>query len=170
LPDHPKVDHASDEAAHAAFLASHLVDKGSPPTLDRRHLCCSEARLLSRTFGVSPYLAVFAALWMVVLTWKVYPQFKDTVRVDGRVVTLDDYIEKTCGEKAGTEATVCRAINLERGRRLVAAEQAKMLLLVPAPLILYIVAYLPFRLATRRRRGSEALTGATGSSRIKSEN
>jgi len=123
---------------------------------------------LSRTFGVSPYLTVFAALWMVALTWKVYPQFKDTLRLDGRVMALDDYIEATCGERVGPLATTCRATSLERGRRLVAAEQAKMLLLVQAPLILYVVAYLPFRLATRRRRSPEALAPAASPSHLES--
>jgi hypothetical protein len=124
---------------------------------------------LSRTFGVSPYLTVFAALWMVALTWKVHPQFKDTLRVDGRVMALDDYIEATCGERVGPLATTCRATSLERGRQLVAAEQAKILLLVQAPLILYVI-YLPFRLATRRRRQPAADSGAADSPRSERAN
>ena len=105
---------------------------------------------MSRTFGVSRFFLLVAAVWMAALTWKVYPQFKDTLRVDGRVVTLDDYIEAACGERVGSFATVCRATSLEHGRRLVAAEQAKILLLVQAPLIVYAVVYLPFSWLTRR--------------------
>jgi hypothetical protein len=103
---------------------------------------------------LSRYLTLFAAAWILVMTWKLYPQFKDTLRVDGRVVALDQYVEDACGEKAGTEATVCRATKLESGRRMVAAEQAKVLLIVEAPLIVYAVLYLPIVLLRGLRRSS----------------
>lgn len=80
------------------------------------------------------------------MTWKVYPQFRDTLRVEGRVVSLDQYVEDACGEKAGTEATVCHATKLESGRRMVAAEQAKALLMIEIPLLAYAVIILPIRL------------------------
>ncbi len=96
--------------------------------------------------ALSRYFTIFAAAWIVVMTWKVYPQFKDTLRVDGRVVALDQYVEDACGEKAGTEATVCQATKLESGRRMVAAEQAKALLMIEIPLLAYAVIILPIRL------------------------
>lgn len=86
------------------------------------------------------------------MTWKLYPQFRDTLRVDGRIVALDQYVEDACAEKAGTEATVCRATKLESGRRMVAAEQAKALLMIEAPLIAYVLIGLPFRLIRGLRR------------------
>ncbi|MGH7125521.1 MAG: hypothetical protein ACREFI_14185 [Stellaceae bacterium] len=86
------------------------------------------------------------------MTWKVYPQFKDTLRVDGRVVALDRYVEDACNEKAGLEAAACTATKLQSGRAMVAAEQAKALLLIEAPLILYVVLYLPIRLLRRSNR------------------
>ena len=86
------------------------------------------------------------------MTWKVYPQFKDTLRVDGRIVALDDYVADACGEKAGTEATVCRTTKLESGRRRVAAQQAKALLMIEAPLILFAVIYLPIRVLRGTRK------------------
>lgn len=95
---------------------------------------------------LSRYFTLFAAAWIVVMTWKVYPEFKDALRVDGRVVALDDYVEDACGERVGPLATSCRATKLETGRRLVTAEQAKALLLIEAPLILYAVIFLPIRL------------------------
>jgi len=95
------------------------------------------------------YFALFAALWIVAMTWRIYPQFRDSLRVEGRVVSLDDYVEDACGERVGPLATSCRATVGERGRALVIAEQAKSLLLVEAPLILYVVIYLPYRLARR---------------------
>jgi hypothetical protein len=96
--------------------------------------------------ALSRYFTILAAAWIAVMTWKVYPQFKDTLRVEGRVVALDQYVEDACGEKAGTEATVCRATKLESGRRMVVAEQAKALLMIEAPLIAYVVIVLPIRL------------------------
>lgn len=95
---------------------------------------------------LSRYFTVFAAVWIVAMTWKVYPQFRDTLRVDGRMVALDRYVEDACSEKAGLEAAACAATKLQSGRAMVAAEQAKALLLIEAPLILYAAFYLPFRL------------------------
>jgi hypothetical protein len=96
--------------------------------------------------GLTRYFTLFAAAWIVAMTWKVYPQFRDTVRVDGRVVALSDYVEDACSEKVGLEAAACAATKLQSGRRMVVAEQAKSLLLIEAPLILYAVFYLPIRL------------------------
>ena len=95
---------------------------------------------------LSRYFTLFAVAWIVVMTWKLYPEFRDRLRVDGRVVTLDDYVEDACGERVGPLATSCRATKLESGGRMVTAEQAKALLLIEAPLILYAVLYLPIRL------------------------
>ena len=105
----------------------------------------------------SRYFAVFAAVWIVVVGAKLYPQFKDSLRIEGQVITLDDYIEQTCGERAGTLAASCRAQAIETGARLVARQQAKSLLLIQAPVLLYGVLYLPFALIARllfRRRDS----------------
>jgi hypothetical protein len=100
----------------------------------------------------SRYLVLFAALWIAVWTWKLYPQFRDTLRTDGRVVSLEEYLEESCGERVGPLATSCRATTLEQGRRLVIAEQAKSLLLMQAPMLLYGVLYLPLRLLRQRRK------------------
>jgi hypothetical protein len=97
------------------------------------------------------YFALFAALWIVAMTWKLYPQFQDTLRVEGRIVTLDDYVEDACGERVGPLAASCQATTLEEATRLLASEQAKSLLLVEAPLILYVVLYLPLWLLRRLR-------------------
>ena len=95
---------------------------------------------------LSRYFTLFAAAWIVVMTWKVYPEFRDRLRVDGRVVSLDDYVEDACGERVGPLATSCRATKLQIGRHLVSAEQGKALLLIEAPLILYAALYFPIRL------------------------
>lgn len=102
---------------------------------------------------LSRYLTVLAAVWIVAMTGKVYPQFKDTLRVDGRVITLDQYVVDACSEKVGLEAAACPATKLQSGRHMVATEQAKALLLIEAPLILYVVLYLPIRLLRGVWRG-----------------
>ena len=96
--------------------------------------------------ALSRYFTLFAAAWILAMTWKLYPQFKDTLRVDGRVVALGQYIEDACSEKVGLEAAACTATKQQSGRRMVATEQAKALLLIEAPLILYALLYLPLRL------------------------
>lgn len=114
--------------------------------------------------GISRYFALFAAAVVLVTTWRVYPLFKDTVRVEGRVLSLDEYVADTCGERAGPLATSCRAATLEHGRRLVASQQAKALLLVEAPLLVYILIYLPYRMVAaglRRSRQQGAAGDAT---------
>ena len=97
------------------------------------------------------YFTVFAAVWIAAMTWKVYPQFKDTLRADGRVVSLDDFVADACGEKAGPEAAACRATKLESGRRMVRSAQAKAMLLIEAPVIFYAVVLLPIGLLRGRR-------------------
>lgn len=108
------------------------------------------ASSLPSLLRVSRYFALFAALWIVAVSAKLYPQFKDSLRIEGQVITLDDYISQTCGERAGTLAASCRAQAVETGARLVARQQAKSLLLIQAPIIFYVVIYLPFALIARR--------------------
>ena len=112
------------------------------------------------TPGISRYVALFAAAVIIAMTWKVYPLFRDTLRIDGRVVSLDDYVAEVCGERVGPLATSCREATLEHGRRLVASQQAKALLMVEAPLIAYLLIYLPYRAIVRRLDRSRARPAA----------
>jgi len=102
--------------------------------------------------GASRYFVLFATLWILAWTWKLAPQFREQLRVDGRVLSLEQYVEEACGERVGPLATSCRASTFVQGRRLVLSEQAKSLLLLQAPLLLYGLIYLPLRLLFRRRR------------------
>jgi len=117
------------------------------------------------TLSISRYFALFGAAVILATTWKVYPLFKDTVRVEGRVLSLDEYVADTCGERVGPLATSCREATLEHGRRLVASQQAKALLLVEAPLLLFVLVYLPYRaVAARLRRTRQQGDAAAASS------
>ena len=112
---------------------------------------------------MSRYFVIRAAVWMIVMTWRLYPQFKDAVRIDGRLTTVTDFIEDTCGQRVGPAAVTCLAEARERAQRLLRREQGKSVLLVEAPLLGYLLLYLPWRLlrlciAARR----DARFGMTG--------
>jgi hypothetical protein len=101
---------------------------------------------------LSQYLLIFIALWMVAMTWRLYPQFKDMLKVDDRLVTLDDYVEDTCGQRIGPAAESCVAEARAAGRRFVARQQGRALLFIVAPLLAYLVIYLPWQRVAARRR------------------
>jgi hypothetical protein len=100
---------------------------------------------------LSRYVALFAVLWMVVLTWRIYPQFKDAVRVDGQLTTVDDYIDGTCGERLGPGAATCLAEAREEAQHLLRREQGKSILLIEAPILGYLAFYLLAALWHHRR-------------------
>jgi hypothetical protein len=91
---------------------------------------------------------IFAAVWMVAMTWRVHPQFSDMLKVDDRLVTLDGYVEETCGERIGPDARSCLEEARATGERLVARQQGQSVLFILAPLLAYLVGYLPWQIAT----------------------
>lgn len=105
----------------------------------------------SSAFPVSGYLVVLVALWMIIMTIRLYPQFKDTLREDGRVVGLSDYVEETCGQRIGPDAATCLEEARATGDRLVKREQGRSILLIEAPLLAYLFLLLPLRLLSTRR-------------------
>ena len=109
---------------------------------------------------------LFTALclvWVVAMAWHLYPGFKDTLRIDGRLVSFDDYVEESCGQRVGPTAAVCIQEARETGRRLLAREQGKSVLLIDALPFGYLVVYLPLSGALRRlRRRPEGLGSGKG--------
>jgi hypothetical protein len=99
---------------------------------------------------LSRYLVVLCAIWVIAMTWRLYPQFKDTLRIDGRVMNYADYVAESCGERIGPAAATCLGEARITGRRLVAQEQARSLLLIEAPLFVYLLIYLPLKHLWRR--------------------
>ena len=95
---------------------------------------------------LSRYYALLAIVWLVAMTWRIYPQFKDAVRVDGRLTTVEDYVEDTCGERVGPGAGTCLAETREEAQRLLRHEQSRSILLIEAPLLAYFVIGLPLAL------------------------
>lgn len=98
----------------------------------------------------SRYFVALTAVWVVAMTWRLYPQFGDTLRVDGRLIGFDAYVEESCGQRIGPAASTCLVEARATGRRLVASEQGKSVLLIEAPLLAYLLIYLPFGWALRR--------------------
>lgn len=104
---------------------------------------------------LSRYFIALTAIWVAVMTWRIYPQFGDTLRVDGRLIGFADYVEESCGQRIGPAAASCLAEARITGRRLVASEQGKSILLIEAPLLGYLLVYLPVGWAIGRRRASD---------------
>jgi hypothetical protein len=105
---------------------------------------------------LSRYFVVLTAVWMIAMTWRIYPQFGDTLRVDGRLMGYADYIEESCAQRIGPAASGCLAEARYTGRRLVAQEQGKSVLLIEAPLLGYLLIYLPARLLMSAAGGRAA--------------
>jgi hypothetical protein len=101
----------------------------------------------------SRYFLALAAIWVIAMTWRIYPQFGEALRIEGRVMTLSDYVNESCAQRIGPAAASCDQEALATGRRLVAREQGKSVLLVEAPLLGYLIVYLPLRCAIDRLRG-----------------
>jgi hypothetical protein len=98
-----------------------------------------------------------AALWMLAMTLRLYPQFKDAIRVDGRLTTVAAYLEDACGQRVGPAAATCLAESGETAQLLLRQEQARSVLAILAPLLIYICGWRPAqllraRLRVRRRR------------------
>lgn len=93
---------------------------------------------------------VFTVLWMVAMTWRLYPQFKDAIRVDGRLTTVNEFLEDACGQRVGPGAATCLAENGEQAQLLLRREQGKSILIIIAPLLGYLLLYGPARLLRSR--------------------
>jgi len=111
---------------------------------------------VSSAFRLSRYFIILSAVWVLAMTWRLYPQFGDTLRDDGRLVTLQAYIDDSCGQRIGPGVASCLDEARSLGRRLVAREQGKSVLLIEAPLLGYLLIYVPARLVVGRMLGQRA--------------
>ncbi len=93
---------------------------------------------------VSRYFLLLAVAWLLVMTWRIYPQFKDAVRVEGQLSTVDDYVDDTCHQRVGPAAETCIAESRETARHMLRREQGKSILLIEAPILAYLIFYVPF--------------------------
>jgi hypothetical protein len=85
------------------------------------------------------YVVLLILAWMAVLTVRLYPQFETAVRVGGRVMTVDDYIADRCGTRLGPAAETCLVAARRKAGVQLRREQAKSVLIVVAPAVLYLL-------------------------------
>ena len=96
---------------------------------------------------------LLAGVWMLAMTWRIYPQFGDTIRVDGRLATVADFIGDVCGERVGPAASTCIDETGEEAQLRLRQEQGKSVLVILAPLLFYVVLWWPARLLRERLCG-----------------
>jgi len=101
---------------------------------------------------VSPYVVLLIAAWTAVMTARLYPQFDSALRIGGRITTVDDYIADRCGARLGPEAATCLATAHAKARTQLRREQARTVLIIVAPGVLYLLYLAPAALADARRR------------------
>lgn len=101
---------------------------------------------------VSPYVVLLIAIWTVIMTARLYPHFDRTLRVDGRVTTVDGYIADRCDARLGPESASCLATARDKARTQLRREQARTVLIIAAPGVLYLLYLAPVALADARRR------------------
>jgi hypothetical protein len=101
------------------------------------------------------YVVLLILVWMAVLTVRLYPQFETAVRVGGRVTTVAKYIADRCGTRLSPAAETCLAAARRKAGIQLQREQAKSVLIVVAPGMVYLL-YLPLAraIAARQRRAA----------------
>lgn len=101
---------------------------------------------------VSPYVMLLIAVWTAIMTARLYPQFDRTLRIDGRLTTVDDYVADRCDARLGPEAANCLATAHDKARTQLRREQARTVLIIAAPGVLYLLYLAPAALTDARRR------------------
>jgi len=104
---------------------------------------------------LSRYFLLLATVWVIAMTWRIYPQFGDGLRIDGRVTSVEEYVDDSCAQRVGPAAQTCLAEAAAKAQILLRREQGKSVLLISAPILLYLLATLPKGIAgsaARRRR------------------
>ncbi|HEV2162877.1 MAG TPA: hypothetical protein VGR52_11690 [Stellaceae bacterium] len=101
---------------------------------------------------LSPYVVLLIAVWTAIMTARLYPQFDRTLRIDGRITTVDDYIADRCDARLGPEVANCLATAHDKARTQLRREQARTVLIIAAPGVLYLLYLAPAALAGARRR------------------
>jgi len=101
---------------------------------------------------VSPYIVLLIAAWTVALTARLYPQFDTALHIDGRITTVDDYVADRCNTRLGPDAATCLATARRKAQTQLRREQARTVLIIVVPAMLYSL-YLPLAaMADARRR------------------
>lgn len=110
----------------------------------------------------SAYITLLIVAWAVAMTARLYPQIDTIVRVDGRTMTVAEYISDRCGTQLGPAAEVCLAAAHNKARVQLRREQVRSVLIIAAPAVLYLLYLLLARLAdVWQRRAAARLEGVS---------
>lgn len=101
---------------------------------------------------ISSYVVLLIAVWMTTMAIRLIPQFGTVLRIDGRTTTIDDYIADRCGARLGPDAANCLAVAHDKARTQLRREQARTVLIIVAPGVLYLLCLAPAAVADARRR------------------
>jgi hypothetical protein len=104
------------------------------------------------TAAPSRLFLALAALWMLAMTARLYPQFGDAIRVDGRLTTVSAYLGEVCGQRVGPAAATCLDETGEEAQLQLRREQGRSVLVIVAPLLFYVGLWWPARLLRERAR------------------
>ncbi|MGH6975717.1 MAG: hypothetical protein ACREED_01690 [Stellaceae bacterium] len=100
----------------------------------------------------SAYIVLLIAVWTLAMTARLYPQFDAALRIDGRITTVEDYVADRCGARLGPDAVTCLATAHRKAKTQLRREQARTVLIIVAPGVLYFLYLAPTALADVRRR------------------
>jgi len=100
---------------------------------------------------ISPYVVLLIAAWTIIMIARLCPRFDSTLRIDGHITTVDDYIADRCDARLGPEAANCLATAHAKARTQLRREQARTVLIIVAPGVLYLLYLAPAALADVRR-------------------
>ena len=106
---------------------------------------------------LSPYIALLIAIWTIALTARLYPDFRTAIRVQGRIVSVEEYIDDSCAAKLGPAADTCLAEARGDAALRLRREQARSILMILAPAVLYS-AFLAISAAVRASVGGGTRT------------
>jgi hypothetical protein len=92
---------------------------------------------LPRSRRLSAYIVLLIAVWTLAMGARLLPQFDAVLRIDGRITMVDDYIADRCGARLGPDAVICLATAHRKAETQLRREQARSMLIIVAPAVLY---------------------------------
>ncbi|GEM_PF-6046789 len=102
----------------------------------------------------STYVLLLIVVWTIAMAARLYPQFGTAVRIDGHLISVEDYIAERCGARLGPDAAACLVAAHRKAQVQLHREQARSVLIIAGPAVLYFLyaALAGLAAAIRRRR------------------
>lgn len=99
------------------------------------------------------------------MTAQLYPQFANTIRIDGRLTSVESYLGDRCGQRVGPAAAACLAEGGKEARLLLRREQAKSVLFIVGPIFFFLFAVPPVRFVRERYEAARTRPRASAADR-----